>query len=234
MKIIFLFILSVVLYSCNIDSIQGSDTIVKKKIDIKGFTSIDVSSAFDVELVQSKNYKVILECNDNISEFVQIELDGKELIIGMEDFNSYSNTTLKVIIHAPSIERIEASGASEINFDKYEMENFELDLSGASDIEGKLIIKEGLHIEASGASDMKIRGKTKNLTLDFSGASEFSGKKLIVSDALEIDASGASSISVTANGTIDIDISGASDVKYYGSGTIINEDISGAGSVQKK
>lgn len=234
MKVILLITILSVLVSCNLESIQGSNKLITKNYDLTDFDCIDASSAFEIELIQSDEFSVKLECNENLEEYVEIIKNDNCIEIGMKEFNNYSNTTLKVIISAPSINHLEASGACEIIIDEYKVDNFEFDLSGASDVDGKLIVSEKLTIEASGASDIKLRGKTKNLDIDFSGASEFSGKKLIVSNALTIESSGASSVTVTANGTLDIDCSGASDVIYYGEGEVIRNESSGASSVRKK
>ena len=232
MKSIIFFTLIFILGSCNIDSIPGSSNMTKKKYALKNFNSIDVSSSFDLELIQSKDYKIVVQCNENIKEYIDVYLEEECLYVGLKGNNLFSNIDLKVTIHAPDINNIEASGASSIDIEKYKVKNLEFHLSGASDLKADLNISEHLSIEASGASDIKLKGKAKNVDLIFSGASEFSGKKLVISDELTLDSSGASSVTVTANGTLDIESSGASSVTYYGKGKVIRKDISGAGSIQ--
>ena len=207
---------------------------ISKKYEFKNFNTIETYSAVDLKLIQSDEFKVLLECNENIEEFIEIDLNEETLSIGLEGNHNYSDIKVEFTIYAPSIESIEASGASDIIINDYHVKNFEFDLSGASEVDGELYVSNQLIIESSGASDISLEGKVENVELDFSGASEFYGKKLIISKALEIESSGASSITVTANGTIDIDISGASSVVYYGSGELIKKDVSGVGSVKHK
>lgn len=71
-------------------------------------------------------------------------------------------------------------------------------------------------ITASGACDVIINGKleTKELALDFSGASDFKGS--VATDYLDVDISGASDVTVNGNATAArIRASGASDFKGY-------------------
>jgi len=234
MKFFFFFSVFFLLSACNFEAVKGSDVITQKSFDITDFTEIDVSSAIEVELIQSDDYSVTLESNDNVVELIDISKKEETLRIKAKDNYAFTDVKIKITIHAPAINRIESSGASSIAIEDYEAKTFELDFSGASDIDAKLIISEELKIEASGASNIKLRGKAKNVSLDLSGASDFDSKKLIVSDKLTAESSGASSIKVTANGTLELDVSGASEVTYYGNGTISKSDISGAGSVEKK
>tara|TARA_R110002072_G_scaffold302060_2_gene483624 strand:- start:48884 stop:49588 length:705 start_codon:yes stop_codon:yes gene_type:complete len=234
MKFFFFFSVFFLLSACNFETVKGSDIITQKSFDITDFTEIDVSSAIEVELLQSDDYKVTLECNDNVVEVIDISKKEEILRVKVKGSYAFTNVKIKVTIHAPAINRIESSGASSITIEDYEAKNFELDFSGASEINAKLIVSEQLKVEASGASSIKLRGKAKNVSLDFSGASDFDSKKLIVSDKLTAESSGASSIKVTANGTLELDVSGASEVTYYGNGTISKSDISGAGSVEQK
>lgn len=233
---LFLFLslsLFVIFSSCAHKTIKGSKTIVKKDLDLKNFNGIEVSSFYELDLVQSDTYKVTIECNDNIVKYLDIKVNGKTLMVDLKGNQSFNNVTLKIIIHAPDIESIKASGATEINIKSFNFNNLGITLSGASDLDAILEVKEKLTIDASGASEIKIKGNTKNMALYFSGASDFDGEELIVTETVNIDASGASEIEVYCNGTINIDASGASEIKYYGSGKIENTEVSGASSVKK-
>lgn len=234
MKSIFSFSLALLLLlSCSIESIEGSKNIIKKKYDLNDFNAIELSNSFDVEIIQSDDFKVLLDCNENIFEYVNLNVEDETLVAELDGMHMFSNTTLKLKIYLPKLKKIESSGASSIDFQEFHANKLKLDLSGASYVTGELFIAKKMIIEASGASEIQLNGKVENLELDFSGASEFEGKNFVVAEKFVLDASGASSITTTVNGTLDIEVSGASDVDYYGNGDLINEDVSGAGSVSK-
>ncbi len=235
MKVTFAILSTLLLItSCQFASIKGSDKLITKTFDYTNFTSISTSSAISVEIFQSDSYYVELECNENIEEYFDIDLKGEDLKISLNSNQSFTNVTMKVKIHAPNISMVEAKGASSIHFDKYKTDNLTLNLSGASEVNGSLVISKKLTIESTGASSANLIGSANNVLLDYSGASSFSGKKLVIIGQLDIDSSGASSIETMANGTIDIDASGASDISYYGKGKVIHSKTSGAASVTHK
>lgn len=85
-------------------------------------------------------------------------------------------------------------------------------------------------LDLSGASSLKASGvfTTNELEIDLSGATSVSGLN-ISGDELSLDCSGASSLDLTGDfKEIDADISGASSVKLNSSGTTVEGDVSGA------
>ena len=95
-------------------------------------------------------------------------------------------------------------------------------------------IKDIKRLKATGASDVKVSGilKAENLSLDFSGASDFEGA--IDVRNINIDGSGASDIKINGTATnANIEMSGASDFKGYDLKIdYCKADISGAGNMQ--
>ena len=236
------FILFFILFSfasCSVpygqgESIRGSKKMVVKSYDDVDFSEIDASNVFSVTLTQGDTYNIELSCNENILEYVSIVKEGNELVLKLKSFNSFEDISVKVNITVPTIEKIRASGASKVKMKSFILDQLELDLSGASTFKGAVRITNLLEIEASGASTVKIKGKAKNANFEISGASNLKAKDFIVQEELVIDASGASSCSVTSRGTLEMESSGASSINYYGVGKVLQMDESGAGSIKKK
>jgi hypothetical protein len=107
-----------------------------------------------------------------------------------------------------------------------------VDLSGSSSLRGD-IEAGGTSFDLSGSSDANLTGSGGNLTLDASGSSDVDLSDFPVADA-EIDASGASTVTVNASGRLDVEASGASDVYYLGDPSMGTIDTSGASSVEPK
>lgn len=226
-------ILFIGISSCNIKSIKGSNVIVEKTYDLKNFNSLDLSSSFDIDIVQSDSYSVELYYNENLEEYIKLKVENNTLIAELKPNYSFDNLDLHLKISTPHLNNIDASGACNIHFNTFKSKNLSFDLSGASEIKGKLIIDNKLSIEASGASDIQLSGKAAKLNLDFSGASEFNGKRLKILKRSIIESSGASEITINSDGPIDVNLSGASSFTYYGKGKIENQDISGVSSIKK-
>ena len=76
-------------YSCiSFASVKGSDSIVKSSFDISDFNGIDLSHAISAQIVQAVEYKVIVNHNDNLKEFLVIEKSGSVLKIGLKSGKS--------------------------------------------------------------------------------------------------------------------------------------------------
>lgn len=199
------------LFSFN-EKVSGSGNVQTADREVSGFTKIDVSGVFKVEVTLQRDFDVKVEADDNLLPFIKVEVDGETLEIESEKKLSSSNPIV-VRVSAPNIE--------------------DLEISGASKIEVTNVNNDSLNIDSSGASKIKIEGITKNLTIDSSGASIIDADYLKAENAL-IDSSGASKINVFASNSLEADLSGASNVYYSGSPKHLKKKTSGVSCVREK
>jgi len=214
--------------------VTGSENITEEELNYNDFCAIDLSHSVSAEIIQSDQNKVTIQYNANLKEYLIALKEGKTIKFGLKGNHYYRNVKLSVKIYMPEIKVIKASGVCKINISKFKTENLQIDLSGASYLQAVLEIGNNLKINASGASSIILTGNAKNADLLFSGASKLSGKGMTINDFLNIDCSGASSLTMTADGKISLELSGASTINYYGKGSIIKSDVSGASSIRKK
>lgn len=192
--------------------VNGSGNIVTQTRDVSDFTSIDVSSVFEVEIVAQKDFSVEVDADDNLQEFITTTVRRGVLKIESEK-RINSKSPIRIRISAPNIERIESSGASKINIT--ELNNSSLD------------------IDTSGVSHIKIEGQTARLKIDVSGAGNIDAANLTAENAT-VDASGASHVTVNVTNTIRSEASGASSVTYTGNPKQVHKDATGAASIDHK
>jgi hypothetical protein len=124
------------------------------------------------------------------------------------------------------------SGASDLSLTGVRAADTAFDVSGASKVAGDLQAG-AVRMEASGASQITLQGSGVDGDLEASGASKLvlSGFELATAD---VTVSGASSASVNVARTLDADASGASTIEYSGNGTIRNIQTSGASQVNRR
>lgn len=222
-------------YGCNqLNPILGSENTTETTFDFKDFNTLEINNSFDVEIIQSSEYKTIVTCNDNFREHLDVDHNGETLKIGLINGYNYNNAQLSAKVYTPDITKIKANGASSIHIPQLSTDNLTVKLSGASNLDGIINLTSNLEIDASGASDIDISGYAQNANLSFSGASTLKGKNMVIDHMLDIDGSGASNISITVNGTINASLSGASQVAYYGDGSVTEQKTSGASSIDKR
>jgi hypothetical protein len=215
--------------------VRGSGNVVDVEYTFDDFRRIDVSHAFDLIVVASDTFDVILMADDNLVKYLEVHQAGDWLYIGLENGHSYNNVNMVAEIRMPVIDRITASGASVVSMSGFsgtqEVENFEMELSGASVFSGNLDV-DVCDIELSGASVLNINGNCSDLYLESSGACELNMGNFVCNTAY-FNLSGASDGTVHVTGYLDVTLSGASWLRYYGNPEIGNMHITGASSLIK-
>lgn len=194
-------------------TLRGSGNLVTREMDYSGFSELDLSHAFKVYLSQSDSFHVTITVDDNVWDMVQVSMSGNMLRMGLEGTSiSVQGVTLEAEIHMPTLERADLSGASQLIGD--------MDTGN-------------VRFDVSGASKLQLEGSAGDLTLAASGASNVDLSSFVVADA-DVEASGASDVTVHATGTLDIEASGASSVHYVGNPTLGRVETSGASSVRPR
>jgi hypothetical protein len=204
---------------------------------VSGFHAIEVSSAIDLYLSQSDYEAVAVSARETkYRDRIRTEVKDGVLKIWYENEGwkwDAGNRKLKAYVSFKEIEKLSASGASDIYVDGV-IHGGKLDmrLSGASDFKGAVKLTE-LRIDQSGASDVSINGSVGIVNIEASGASDVKGYDL-VADSCTVKASGASDIRISVNKQLNAHVSGASSVHYKGDAVIHDLHSSGASNVSRK
>lgn len=209
---------------------NGDGNVVKEERTASGFTSLEVSGAFNVYLYQGKAESLMVEADQNLMEFIITEVTGDKLEIYTKG-TIRKATKLNIYLTFEDLEMIDISGAVSIaGEDKMIFHELNLDGSGATEID-LIMDVELLKADISGASEINLSGEAKFVRLELSGASEISAFDFKVAH-FELDVSGAADANIHVTENLDVEISGAASVRYKGS-PHVNSDISGAGSIKR-
>jgi len=215
-------------------SLTGSGNVVTQEEAISDFDKVETSHSFVVDIKQGEAFSVIIRVDDNLVEQLQVEKFGSTLKIGLEPAVSIvSNATLEAEITMPELTGLDISGASNATISGFKStKNLTVDLSGASSLRGDIEAGD-TSFDLSGSSNANLTGSGGNLNLDASGSSDVDLSDFPVADA-EIDASGASTVTVVPSGRLDVEASGASNVTYLGEPSMGTIETSGASSVESR
>ncbi|MCD4724038.1 MAG: DUF2807 domain-containing protein [Bacteroidales bacterium] len=209
---------------------KGDGNVVKEERTVSGFTSLEVSGAFNVFLYQGKSESLTVEADQNLMEFIITEVKGDKLEIYTKG-TIRKATKLNIYLTFEELEMIDISGAvSLVGEDKMIFHELNLDGSGATEID-LIMDVELLEADLSGASEINLSGEAKFVSLELSGASEISAFDFKVVH-FELDVSGAADANIYVTENLDVEISGAASVRYKGS-PHVNSEISGAGSIKR-
>lgn len=220
-----------------------SDLLVKapnvQKRDVGSFHAISVSNAIDLVIKQGAEEGVAVSATDVATrDRIITKVENGVLKIYLNDNGWHwnfgmNNRKMKAFISFKTLDRLEASGASDVYVDgAIHSDNLAIELSGASDFKGSVQANQ-LEMHQTGSSDSKISGTSSNLHIHLSGASDFNGYDMIT-DICNVEASGSSDTHVTVNKELRVSTSGSSDVYYKGSADVKESHTSGSSSLEHK
>jgi RNA polymerase sigma factor (sigma-70 family) len=143
--------------------VVGSGNIVTKEIDVTGFTSVDVRSGFNVEIINGKKFRTAVTVDDNIFPYVAADKDGSKLSIGLESHNkSLEPTKLKVEITMPSLEEVRASHGTQMVMRGFKSaKDFKAHVFHGSSLEGDFEAGKLLVLEVGHGSSANLKGLAK-------------------------------------------------------------------------
>jgi len=257
MKLHYLSLISFVtlLTACHFqNTIVPSDEIVKFEVPIDDIDAIDASGIYKIGIRLGEEEKLMIRCNENLQEYLDIKDRGHEVSFDMDNVNASSEITLEAYLTVKDLKRVDCSGMVKVSLENSEYSAIEFDISGASRVQGQKIAAKNISVEGSGASSFDITnlsaqnilldfsgashailaGKTAVLNANFSGASHLNAFEFIVSEKAEVHGSGASGLEINATGSIEADMSGASHLVYTGTPTNVTKSTSGASSINAK
>lgn len=190
----------------------GSGVMKTEQRSVPAFTSVDISGAYDVQIVAQKEQSLEIEGDDNLLPLIKTEVKGNVLTIGNEQGLS-TRGKLRVRLSVPKLDGITTSGASDIIISNVKSDAFKIDTSGAG--------------------SLQISGETKTLEAKLSGAGDINAKDLRA-EKVNITSSGAANAEVYASEELQASVSGAGNINYYGDPKVVSKDISGVGSLTKR
>jgi len=221
----------VLLSSCRFGGVRGSGNVITETRKVGDFSKIDISGAYKVNLKQDSSSSIIISADDNLLKYIKTEINGDKLRIYSKK-NLRPRGDLTITIGVKSLKAIETSGAVEVSSDgKITVQDLKFDLSGETkitmDMNAANVITEG-----SGATHINLTGQASSHRVDLSGASKINALDFVVGD-YTIETSGLSKCEINVLNSLNIHSSGASTVRYRGNPKTVNNDKSGASSVEK-
>jgi Putative auto-transporter adhesin, head GIN domain len=204
---------------------------------VGNFTGVQVSGGIVLYLSQGKTDAVAVSTEDKKDmERIITEVKNGVLKIYIEKGSwngwNWKNKNIKAYVTVKTLESLSSSGACVVKIiDAMNCSSLKLDVSGASVLSGE-INASTIRFDLSGASSVTLKGKTTNANVDVSGASVLRGFDLMI-DVCRVEASGASSVSISVSKELRAEASGASSLRYKGEPSIKEVSSSGASSIKQ-
>ena len=258
-------IVSMALSACNInidgesfgnETIKGNGNLVSRNFDVNAFDDLSVILPATVNFTNSDEYTCSVRVDENIMEYLDIKVDGRELIMQKQEKHKNVNlraTSFVIDITGPSLANINLAGSGTINvlspiereqmdvnvagsgdivFDQtVNVQKIELNVAGSGDLACNDLIADKLKANVAGSGDMKVvRGTVREAEVSVAG----SGDIVLTCDIenLNADIAGSGDIKAHVSGTLKYGIIGSGDIGYYGN-PVVNGEKVGSGQVHR-
>lgn len=213
------------------DSITGNGNVEEKSTKIDTVHSLFISDRLEATLIPSDSFKVVIEADENLHEFIYVEEKHDQLRIYSDKYIRIAKAK-RVYIYSNTINSIEISAGATIDVsDSLTMDIFSLDASSGSDVY-ILGSFRTMYVNGSSASDIDLAGSCDDLVVNMSSASDlraydFEAKRV------NVTASSASDVRVHVTEEAKFDASSASDILYRGNPEVISSNASSAADIKR-
>ena len=166
-------------------AIKGAGVLVESEYPITGFSEIDASDFFDVEIGQGETYRVMVEADEAIVPYIDIVGQGKTLRIGLKNYTyNMENTFQRVEVTLPALTRACISNHTELLLRDIEADNsLTFEVEEFSELHG-MVDANNIQVEVDNHSEITLGGSATQVTGD---VLNHSGADLTGLEAPEVD-----------------------------------------------
>jgi hypothetical protein len=216
----------------DIGCIEGNGYPIGESRSVADFHEVHCNGSFDVRVLPSDNYEVIVDAESNIIQYIRTSVSGGKLYIETQDRSCINNTIPMIVtVYAPSVDGLEVNGSGSIDASDLYVSDLYVNVSGSGDI---TVNADALNVEAdiSGSGSINLSGITDVSNLHISGSGNIYAYQM---PQLECTASisGSGNIYVSVDDLLDATISGSGYI-YYRGFPVVYQSISGSGRVVKQ
>ena len=223
--------------SCKKDKIQiipsGKITSVEKTGVVHN--KLDVSSAFQVFLTFSETEEsIIVEANENLHSYVQVQDKDGWLKIYLKDFVNISskNRVLNIYITTKNINEYQIAGGASVTLEnQLHAVDVNIELMGAGSFMGS-VYANNLYSTLLGGSIMDVSGSANLLDVKADGGGVFKNYGMEVAQ-LDADLNGGAKVYLSVTESLKVKASGGSHVFYKGNGIIESQVLEGGSTITK-
>lgn len=215
------------------DKIKGNGKEVTISKTTADYDEILAGGFFDVALVAGKEGNITIKGEENLLEYINVEVENGTLKIHVNNDKSIecsSNKTIIITVPVEKIGKIKFAGSGDIyTKDAINATNLELSLTGSGDMK---IETNATNLSASlkGSGDVILSGKTTELELNLVGSGDIDSSKLN-SDNAKAKVAGSGDIKVKCTKNLNAAVAGSGSIHYKGKPESIDKVVNGSGEI---
>lgn len=198
-------------------TVKGSDKETKITYsDLDKIVKLSIDGSTDITIRQSETTELSLELPENLEEYLRFEYAASACKIYLDKDYKYTNAKFDIVLGTSDLETLIINGAAEVEMERMELGDLEIEINGAADVDAKHIKCGNLSIEINGAGEVDAQGmECKDIEVEVNGACEIDlGGKC---EDVDIEVNGTGSIDLSrleCSGRKNVKKSGIVTVKY--------------------
>ena len=193
----------------------SGETVSEEREVPSSIKEVEISGSGSLFFTQGETAELILQGDSNYVNNIETRINGDTLVIRPKQnfFFSWFHEPDEVIYYLtlPKLERMQVSGAVDVELSDLKVQDLELSLSGSPDLIGGMITGEEVNISGSGSTNVVLSEvECVDFSGDFSGSSDFQADR-IAADTIKFESS--------ASYDMDIEYMKADEIKISASGS---------------
>jgi hypothetical protein len=216
--------------------VKGNGNMTTTTRTTSDYESIKCSGSFDYILVEGQEGQIKLEGEENLLEYITVEVKNNVLLVKVKDYvsiNSSKNKGIKITIPFKEINAISLSGSGDLwNEDIITSNNLKVSLAGSGDIVLNLN-STTVNGTLSGSGDLTLKGSTNNLNVSVAGSGDFNASDL-KSNNTDVSISGSGDVKVVSLESLKARVAGSGSIVFLGNPSRQDTKVVGSGSIRNK
>jgi hypothetical protein len=189
---------------------RGSGVAATETRAVPPFSSVELAGSSIVTIAVGRPRSVVVHADDNLVGHVTTEVASGELVIGNTSGSFTTETPMRVVVSAPSLEAVTLSGSGIVTVEDVEAGSFTVSLPGSGVV--------------------RASGGTGRLDVDLAGSGDAQLATLIARD-VHVAVGGSGRVDVTATRSLDATVSGSGAILYGGDPARVTRNVTGSGAV---
>ena len=215
--------------------IKGNGNVTTKKITTSSYDKVSIAGFYDVDLMAGSEGNITIEGEENLLQYVNIEVENGTLRIATKKGIKISPSMNKgILVKVPfeSLQGVSVAGSGDVNSKStIKTSNFEAKITGSGDMKLDLDATE-VDAKVTGSGDMKLIGNATNFTCNVTGSGDIDAFSL-ESKKVDTSVSGSGNCKVFCSESLEARVTGSGDIDYKGDPKKKNTKVSGSGTISK-
>ena len=136
---------------------ESDNPTVSRELPLEGFTAIEVSGHWEIELAHGEMTQVKVEAPGDVMERLSVEKQAGTLILKTDKKWRPDPGKVTALITMPSLSDIRVSGLVSLKLNSFSSENLTIHTKGSTSITGKGNHFHNLHLNGEGLSNLNLR-----------------------------------------------------------------------------